>query len=98
MIIVAGTIDVAPEQRDSYLESRKEAMLAARTEDGCIDYAYSADIGDPGRVRLFEVWGNRAALDAHVVRMRAGGRGPGAVPVIARAVASYEIATGPSAL
>src|SRR5580658_8073892 len=98
MIIVAGSIDVAPEQRDSYLEGRKEAMVAARSEDGCIDYAFSADVVDPGRVRLFELWESREALDAHLARMRAAGPRPVAVPVIARAVASYEVSTGPSAL
>ncbi len=98
MIIVAGSFDVAPEQRDSFLESRKEAMLAARTEEGCIDYAFSTDIVDPGRVRLFEIWENRAALDAHVARMRAAGPRPRAVPVIARSVASYETSTGPNPL
>jgi len=99
MIIVAGTIDVAPEQREAYLESRKAGMLATRTEEGCIDFAFSADIAEPGRVRLFEIWESREALDKHLVPMRAAGPQPGAIAVVARAVATYEISSvGPSAL
>jgi quinol monooxygenase YgiN len=93
MIIVAGTIDVAPDQRDAYLESRKEAMLTARAEEGCSEFAFSADIVDPGRVRLFEIWESPEALEAHLAPMRAAGNAPGAIPVVDRSVLLYDISS-----
>jgi hypothetical protein len=96
MIIVAGTIDVAPEERDAYLEGRKAAMLASREEDGCHEFAFSADIADPGRVRLFEIWESREALEAHLIPMRAAGNPPGSIAVLDRSVLLYDIsAVGP---
>ena len=42
------------------------AMLkASRAEDGCLEYAYAEDVLEPGLIRVFEVWRDRAALDAH---------------------------------
>jgi quinol monooxygenase YgiN len=42
------------------------AMLAAsRAEEGCLEYAYAEDVADPGLIRVFEVWRDQAALDAH---------------------------------
>ena len=80
-----------PEQRDAYLESRKAGMLAALAEEGCIEFAFSADLADPGRVRLFELWESREALDKHLAPMRAAGAPPQSpIPVISREVATYE--------
>ena len=93
MIVVAGTIDVAPEQRDAYLESRKEAMLAARGEEGCVDFAFSADLADAGRVRLFEIWESHEALETHLAPMRAAGNPAGAIPVLDRSVSLYDISS-----
>ena len=97
MLIVAGTFEMAPEDRAAFLESRTQAILASRAEDGCVDYAFSADSVDPGKVRLFECWASQAALDTHLARMRAS-REPGGAPaapevtVTDRSVGIYDIA------
>ena len=59
MLIVAGTIDVEPTQRESFLESRREAIASTLEEPGCREYAFSPDLMVPGRVRLFENLGER---------------------------------------
>ena len=42
------------------------AMLeASRAEDGCLVYSYAEDVAEPGLIRVFEVWRDQAALDAH---------------------------------
>jgi quinol monooxygenase YgiN len=92
MLIVAGTIDVDPAQRAQFLEGREQAILAARAEAGCIEYAMGADCVDPGRVRIFEKWEDKAALAAHLDGMR---RTPppssGGVTVLARDLMQYVI-------
>jgi quinol monooxygenase YgiN len=64
-VIVAGTVRVPPENVARF-RPHMEAMLAAsRAEDGCIEYAYAVDVADPGLIRVFEVWRDQAALEAH---------------------------------
>jgi quinol monooxygenase YgiN len=69
VVIVAGYIDIGPEQRDAFLAGRQEAIAQSRTEDGCLEYVFSADSTEPGRVRVFERWESDQALDAHLARM-----------------------------
>jgi quinol monooxygenase YgiN len=38
----------------------------ARTEPGCLRYTLLEIQGDPGHFMTYEVWTNRAALDAHM--------------------------------
>lgn len=65
MIIIAGTVDVDPEQRDAALTAGKPHMEATRAQKGCIDYVWSADLLVPGRIYVYERWEDEAALDAH---------------------------------
>ncbi len=64
-ILIAGTVDVDPEQRDAALEAGKPHMAATRAQDGCIDYNWSADGLTPGRIYVFERWRDQTALEAH---------------------------------
>ncbi len=64
MLIVAGTMQVDPEQRQAFLAGRQEAVMAVRAEPGCVDYIFSADPYDPALVRLFERWESKEALAA----------------------------------
>jgi quinol monooxygenase YgiN len=65
LIIVTGTFDVDPAQRDAMLEAVLAPMRATQGEPGCIDYVMMADPLQPGRVRLFERWVDAASLEAH---------------------------------
>ncbi len=75
MLIVSGTIDLNPASREEFLQLRKEQVLGTLSEAGCIEYAFSADLVDPGRVRIFEQWEDGPALDAHLAAM-AGNQTP----------------------
>ena len=66
MVIVAGTFDLDPDQRDAFLASRIERMHTSRAEPGSLEYTFSADPLDPGRVLLYERWASQADLDAHL--------------------------------
>ena len=65
MIIIAGTVDVDPEQRDAALAAGKPHMLATRAWKGCVDYTWSADGLTPGRIYVFERWESQEDLAAH---------------------------------
>ena len=69
MIIVSGHLDVDPGQRDAYLTGCREVVRQGRAADGCLDFALSPDLLDPGRVNILERWATREQLEA----FRSGG-------------------------
>ena len=92
MVIVAGHITVDPEQRESYLAGCMSVVEKARRADGCLDFAITADLLDPGRINIFERWESRAVVE----NFRGGGPGPsGAQRAVIRSasVAEYDIAS-----
>ena len=66
VIIIAGTVDVDPEQRDAALVAGKPHMEATRAQKGCLDYVWSADGLVPGRIYVFERWQDTESLAAHL--------------------------------
>jgi quinol monooxygenase YgiN len=62
MLIVAGHITVEPEHRESCLAGCLSVVETARRADGCLDFAITADLPDPGRVNLSEPWESQAAV------------------------------------
>lgn len=65
MLILAGTIRIAPGKRGSALAPIRRMVEATRTEPGCVTYAFSFDVADDHLVRIFEVFQDDAALAAH---------------------------------
>jgi quinol monooxygenase YgiN len=63
MVIVAGHITVEPQQRESYLAGCVSVVEQARGTAGCVDFAITADLVDPGRVNIFERRESQAALE-----------------------------------
>ena len=94
-IIVAGTVRVPPENIER-LRPHMYAMLdASRAEDGCETYSYGFDAKDEGLVRVFEVWRDQAAIEAHfqaaqMAPWRAAGVELG---VFDRRLSLYEVAS-----
>ncbi|HEY9219649.1 MAG TPA: putative quinol monooxygenase [Phenylobacterium sp.] len=64
-VIVAGTVRVPPENLAGLKPHMIEMMTATRREDGCVEYSYAEDIAEPGLIRVYEIWRDQAALDAH---------------------------------
>jgi len=56
VIIVAGALVVDPDGRDAYLEGCVSVVEAARRAEGCLDFALSPDLLEPGRINVFERW------------------------------------------
>ncbi len=89
MVIVAGHITVDPEQRESYLAGCMSVVEKARRADGCLDFAITADLLDPGRVNLFERCETQAAVEPSAEAPRATGKGAATRSV---SVGEYDIA------
>jgi quinol monooxygenase YgiN len=89
MVIVAGHVTVEPQQRESYLASCVSVVEQARGTAGCLDFAITADLIDPGRVNIFERWESQAAVEAF------RGSGPSdeqGAAILSASVAEYDIA------
>jgi quinol monooxygenase YgiN len=89
MLIVAGHLSVAPEDRDSYLEEVAPIAVAARTTPGCLEFVQGADFLDPGRINVFERWRS----DDDLERFRASSEDPSLSlpPLIHAEIAKYRI-------
>ncbi|MDS0136388.1 MULTISPECIES: antibiotic biosynthesis monooxygenase family protein [unclassified Amycolatopsis] len=88
MIIIAGWLAVAPDDRAAYLDSCAEAVRLAREAPGCLEYALGADLLDPGRITVYERWES----DADLERFR--GSGPSdeqTARILEASVARYRI-------
>ena len=88
MLIVAGHLVVEPQQRDNYLAECQQVVQQARRTPGCLDFALSADLLDPGRIDVFERWESRAAVD------RFRGSGPGDEQqgsIVSASVCEYDV-------
>jgi quinol monooxygenase YgiN len=88
VVIVAGHVVVDPEQREDYLSGCVEVVRQARRTAGCLDFALSADLIEPGRVNIFERWESQAAVDAF------RGSGPSdeqGAAILAASVAEYDV-------
>jgi quinol monooxygenase YgiN len=89
MVIVAGHITVEPQHRESYLAGCVSVVEQARGAAGCLDFAITADLIEPGRVNIFERWESQAAVEAF------RGSGPSdeqGASVLSASVAEYDIA------
>lgn len=64
-VIVAGTVRVPPANVAAFRPHMQSMIAASRTEDGCEAYDYAKDVVERGLVHVFEVWRDRAALEAH---------------------------------
>ncbi|NLU80046.1 antibiotic biosynthesis monooxygenase [Micromonospora sp. HNM0581] len=56
MLIVAGTLQVDPAGRDTYLATCAEIVRQARAAPGCLGFAISPDLLEPGRINVYERW------------------------------------------
>ncbi len=65
MILVIGTVRLPVENIARAREAMAAMVAGSRAEDGCIEYAYSEDLLEPGLIRVTEAWRDRDCLKAH---------------------------------
>ena len=66
MIFVSMVIEAQPQGRDALAAAMEAMMTTTRGEAGCVAYTYSADLSDPNRFHLVEIWENEPLMDAHI--------------------------------
>ncbi|WP_437965327.1 antibiotic biosynthesis monooxygenase family protein [Sorangium sp. So ce260] len=64
MLIIAGHLEVDPNQRDAFVAAHQDLVRRARQAPGCLDLAITADLLDPARVNNYERWESREQLEA----------------------------------
>ncbi|MDB5425166.1 MAG: antibiotic biosynthesis monooxygenase [Phenylobacterium sp.] len=94
-LIIAGTVRVPPENLTALKPHMLTMLTASRAEDGCVEYSYGEDVADSGLIRIFEVWRDQAAIEAHfktahMATWRAAGAELG---VSDRKIFAYEVAS-----
>lgn len=92
MIIIAGHLRVAADEREAYLSAVADVAVRARTLPGCHDFVQAPDPIDPERIVVFERWVD----DEAVLAFRALDDDEGAVAapdIIGADVSKYRIAS-----
>ena len=56
MIIIAGTLTLAADDREGYLAAVADVAPSARQAPGCLDFVQVADPVDPERIVIYERW------------------------------------------
>jgi len=95
MIVIIGTMKVQPSDRDALLEAAKPLMVETLKEDGCLHYAFTADLVDPGIVHVVERWESEAYLEPHMKtdHIRTFGRALKPIEITGRDFIIYEVAS-----
>ena len=92
MIVVAGELRVAPEDRERYLDAVAEVTAQARRAPGCLDFVQAPDPLEPGRIVVLERW--ESDEDLHRFRSSGDADDPlqGLPDVLSADVRKYRIA------
>jgi quinol monooxygenase YgiN len=89
MVIVAGHLIVAADQREAYLAGCVAVVEQARGAPGCLDFSITADLVDATRIDIFERWESQADVEA----FRGGGpSGDQAAAILAASVCEFDVA------
>ena len=95
MLIIAGTLDLPPENRAKLLEAAEPLMRASEAEEGCHNYLMMPDPFDAGRVRIFELWEGEDALGPHFAtpHMAEFGAALGGLGIAGSDLTKYQISS-----
>jgi quinol monooxygenase YgiN len=69
VIIVAGWLEVAADDRDRYVAAVADVAVQARRAPGCLDFVQAGDPLDAERITIFERWES----DEDLERFRSSG-------------------------
>jgi quinol monooxygenase YgiN len=65
MIMIVGTLRIPTAKMPTARPALARLMEQTRKEQGCLDFAFSESLSEPGLIHLAERWADRAALEAH---------------------------------
>ena len=67
MKVISGLFRLDDGVTEEVLDACRAVMEATQSEEGCIDYVFSADPLDDQVLRVFEMWEDQASLDKHFI-------------------------------
>ena len=65
MLIVLAKAKVGAGAMGAFRAAVADMVTASHAESGCITYAFTQDVLDPGVIHIVEKWQDEAALTAH---------------------------------
>ncbi len=65
MIVITGTFDLKPEQREEAFSLFGEMAKASLAEEGCSAYAFFEDVALANHFRVYEEWADEDAVAFH---------------------------------
>lgn len=66
MLIIAGSLSFAPEDRADVLAGLTEITALSRADVGCVEYWWAEDVDEPNTFRFFECWESQELFDRHI--------------------------------
>lgn len=66
MIIITGYVRIRADALATIKPAMGKILTASRAEAGCINYDYSVDVEDEGRIFIQEKWKSWADLEQHM--------------------------------
>lgn len=94
MIVVQVEVIIEPGSATKVVDAVKAMETATRNEAGCLKYAFSVDIADPGMIRVTERWESMDAIKAHMAspHMAEFNKAVGALQPKGLDIKAYEVA------
>lgn len=65
MLVLAGSVRLPAENLPQARPVMQRMIEASRAEPGCIAYSFAEDLLEPGLIRIFEVFRDHEAQQAH---------------------------------
>ena len=66
MLAVSVTLRVAPSEQEKFLSIARTLIEASRLEKSVVAYSFAIDVIENDLIRVFELYTNRDALEAHM--------------------------------
>jgi quinol monooxygenase YgiN len=72
MILITGTVVVAPENREAMIALGREQVTNSRSEEGNVSYGFYEDALQPNTFIFVERWRDQAAVGVHFAKPYSG--------------------------
>ena len=72
MILITGTVTVAPENREAMIALGREQVIQSRAEQGNISYGFYEDAMEPNTFVFVERWRDQDAVTIHFAKPYSG--------------------------
>ncbi len=83
-VYVVAELVAKPGSETALRELMVPFAQGARNEPGCVHYTLMEVTDEPGRFLTYEIWANKAAIDAHMVTPQIKAAGAKLGPVLAK--------------